>query len=221
MGSSTSNSIKLFGVVISTTSTENNDLRSRNKNSKGSRWSEDEHKAFLIGLENLGRGNWAAIAKHFVSSRTHTQVASHAQKYFARLEAEKDNNIKRHKSCVFDINLEESSTTSHTCSSTSVVVPLKENNSKGKEPLNQESSISPMPISYSVPGFPPIPMAYKNMTNDLVPHVQWVSFNGSNGAAYVPMANYMFATPNFVSSSSNAAPDQSDRPSVDNLDLTL
>ncbi|KAK4358268.1 hypothetical protein RND71_023878 [Anisodus tanguticus] len=194
MGSSTSNSIKLFGVVISTTSTENNDLRSRNKNSKGSRWSEDEHKAFLIGLENLGRGNWAAIAKHFVSSRTHTQVASHAQKYFARLEAEKDNNIKRHKSCVFDINLEESSTTSHTCSSTSVVVPLKENNSKGKEPLNQESPISPMPISYSVPG---------------------------NGAAYVPMANYMFATPNFVSSSSNAAPDQSDHPSVDNLDLTL
>ncbi|XP_060212043.1 transcription factor MYB1R1-like [Lycium barbarum] len=216
MGSS-SNSIKLFGVVISTTSTENNDLRSRNKNSKGTRWSEDEHKAFLIGLENLGRGNWAAIAKKFVPSRTHTQVASHAQKYFARLEAEKDNYnkavIKRHKSSVFDIssNLEESSSTSHICSSRSVVVPLKENNNKGKEPLNQESPISPMPISYKIPGFPPIPMAYN--------HLQGVSFNGSY--AYVPMANYMFATPNFVSSSSNATPDQPDRPSEDNLDLTL
>jgi SHAQKYF class myb-like DNA-binding protein len=39
---------------------------------------------FLVGLENLGKGDWRGISRHFVVSRTPTQVASHAQKYFLR-----------------------------------------------------------------------------------------------------------------------------------------
>jgi len=52
---------------------------------KGQPWSASEHVAFLRGLEKLGKGNWRGISRHFVPSRTPTQVASHAQKHFLRL----------------------------------------------------------------------------------------------------------------------------------------
>ncbi|GAX72702.1 hypothetical protein CEUSTIGMA_g158.t1 [Chlamydomonas eustigma] len=52
---------------------------------KGVPWSELEHAAFLKGLRSLGKGNWRGISRMFVPSRSPTQVASHAQKYFLRL----------------------------------------------------------------------------------------------------------------------------------------
>ncbi|KAI0493843.1 hypothetical protein KFK09_023968 [Dendrobium nobile] len=51
---------------------------------KGVPWSEEEHRAFLAGLEKLGKGYWCGISRNFVITRTPTQVASHAQKYFLR-----------------------------------------------------------------------------------------------------------------------------------------
>ena len=39
---------------------------------------------FLYGLEKLGKGDWRGISRNFVTTRTPTQVASHAQKYFLR-----------------------------------------------------------------------------------------------------------------------------------------
>ncbi|KAI3711570.1 hypothetical protein L1987_70109 [Smallanthus sonchifolius] len=51
---------------------------------KGLPWSEDEHRRFLAGLEKLGKGDWRGISISFVTTRTPTQVASHAQKYFLR-----------------------------------------------------------------------------------------------------------------------------------------
>ncbi|XP_041989746.1 transcription factor KUA1-like isoform X2 [Salvia splendens] len=51
---------------------------------KGIPWSEEEHRLFLVGLEKLGKGNWRGISRNFVTTRTSTQVASHAQKYFLR-----------------------------------------------------------------------------------------------------------------------------------------
>ncbi|XP_020227860.1 transcription factor MYBS3 [Cajanus cajan] len=56
----------------------------RAQRKKGVPWTEEEHRLFLIGLQKLGKGDWRGIARNFVVSRTPTQVASHAQKYFIR-----------------------------------------------------------------------------------------------------------------------------------------
>ncbi|KAJ6814815.1 putative transcription factor [Iris pallida] len=68
---------------------------------KGVPWTEEEHKSFLAGLEKLGKGDWRGISRNFVATRTPTQVASHAQKYFLRLSS-LNNKIKR-RSSLFDI----------------------------------------------------------------------------------------------------------------------
>lgn len=51
---------------------------------KGVPWTEEEHRRFLMGLLKHGKGDWRNISRNFVISKTPTQVASHAQKYFLR-----------------------------------------------------------------------------------------------------------------------------------------
>ena len=51
----------------------------------GHPWTEEEHAAFLEGLQRFGKGSWLAISRHCVKTRNPTQIASHAQKYFLRL----------------------------------------------------------------------------------------------------------------------------------------
>lgn len=41
-------------------------------------------RLFLIGLKRYGKGDWRSISRNVVITRTPTQVASHAQKYFLR-----------------------------------------------------------------------------------------------------------------------------------------
>ncbi|KAG6780664.1 hypothetical protein POTOM_013531 [Populus tomentosa] len=71
---------------------------------KGVPWTEEEHRMFLLGLQKLGKGDWRGIARNYVISRTPTQVASHAQKYFIR-----QSNVSRRKrrSSLFDIVADE------------------------------------------------------------------------------------------------------------------
>ncbi|XP_059440973.1 transcription factor KUA1 isoform X2 [Corylus avellana] len=76
---------------------------------KGIPWTEEEHRMFLLGLQKLGKGDWRGISRNYVISRTPTQVASHAQKYFIR-----QTNVSRRKrrSSLFDIIADESVDTS-------------------------------------------------------------------------------------------------------------
>lgn len=67
---------------------------------RGVPWTEVEHKLFLLGLQKVGKGDWRGISRNFVKTRTPTQVASHAQKYFLRRT---NLNRRRRRSSLFDI----------------------------------------------------------------------------------------------------------------------
>lgn len=67
---------------------------------KGIAWTEEEHRLFLAGLKQYGKGDWRSISRNFVISRTPTQVASHAQKYFNR---QTSTNKDRRRSSIHDI----------------------------------------------------------------------------------------------------------------------
>ncbi|XP_050376280.1 transcription factor MYB1R1-like [Argentina anserina] len=67
---------------------------------RGVPWTEDEHKLFLLGLQKVGKGDWRGISRTYVKTRTPTQVASHAQKYFLRRS---NHSRRRRRSSLFDI----------------------------------------------------------------------------------------------------------------------
>ncbi|KAK4780223.1 hypothetical protein SAY87_016329 [Trapa incisa] len=85
---------------------------SEHERKKGVPWTEEEHKLFLMGLKKYGKGDWRNISRNFVITRTPTQVASHAQKYFIRqLSGGKD----KRRASIHDIttaNLTERTTSS-------------------------------------------------------------------------------------------------------------
>ncbi|GFS40747.1 duplicated homeodomain-like superfamily protein [Actinidia rufa] len=74
--------------------------RAEQERRKGIPWTEEEHRLFLLGLDKFGKGDWRSISRNFVISRTPTQVASHAQKYFIRLNSI---NRDRRRSSIHDI----------------------------------------------------------------------------------------------------------------------
>ncbi|KAI4347804.1 hypothetical protein L6164_008586 [Bauhinia variegata] len=67
---------------------------------RGTPWSEEEHQRFLLGLEKYGKGDWRSISRNFVVTRSPTQVASHAQKYFLRQSSA---NKERRRASIHDI----------------------------------------------------------------------------------------------------------------------
>ncbi|KAG4909469.1 hypothetical protein JHK87_055585 [Glycine soja] len=68
------------------------------------RWTNEEHMLFLQGLAIYGKGGWKNIARYAVKTRTSTQVASHAQKYFLHLRA---SNKKAKRKSIYDMTLQD------------------------------------------------------------------------------------------------------------------
>ncbi|CAM8966731.1 unnamed protein product [Rhodiola kirilowii] len=72
---------------------------------KESKWTEVEHRKFLMGLEANRKGDWRGISREFVKTKTSVQVASHAQKYFKR-QSEVGQMTKKRKS-IHDLSVSD------------------------------------------------------------------------------------------------------------------
>lgn len=97
-------------------------------------------RLFLKGLKQYGKGDWRSISRNVVVTRTPTQVASHAQKYFLRQGSGKK---ERKRSSIHDI-------TSTDVDGISVPMPVDQN------------SIPPQP--QQMPTFPQLNSPPNHMT---------------------------------------------------------
>ncbi|XP_054783478.1 transcription factor MYBS3 [Prosopis cineraria] len=122
----------------------------RGERKKGVPWTEEEHKMFLIGLQKLGKGDWRGISRNFVVSRTPTQVASHAQKYFIR---QSNATRRKRRASLFDMVANVASNPP-SVPEEQVLLPPSENSQPGianLQPsidLNLKSEIEPMETNY-------------------------------------------------------------------------
>lgn len=128
---------------------------------RGVPWTEDEHKLFLLGLQKVGKGDWRGISRNFVKTRTPTQVASHAQKYFLRRS---NLNRRRRRSSLFDI-------TTDSVAANAIVEEQQVHEDNNSHPAQQQIS----PLS----GFPmavtpiPSPLPFENQ-------METVTFNNGD-----------------------------------------
>ncbi|XVF50229.1 hypothetical protein PTKIN_Ptkin04bG0079400 [Pterospermum kingtungense] len=123
---------------------------------RGVPWTEEEHKLFLLGLQKVGKGDWRGISRNFVKTRTPTQVASHAQKYFLRRS---NLNRRRRRSSLFDITTD-----------TVAAIPMEEEQVHQQENKTQPAQNNGFSMMSAAAAFPmtvnpvvlPVPM--ENLT---------------------------------------------------------
>lgn len=111
----------------------------------GKPWSLEEHNAFLRGLNAYGKGRWKEISKFYVPSRTCTQIASHAQKYFERADPLKTRKRRPHVKSLFDVRLMEEKT-----DETTPPVPAPEPEPVAQTTISQGGMISPIQFNMFV-----------------------------------------------------------------------
>lgn len=134
---------------------------SRGERKRGVPWTEEEHKLFLLGLQKVGKGDWRGISRNFVKTRTPTQVASHAQKYFLRRS---NLNRRRRRSSLFDITTD-----------TVKAFPMEEEQAHSQDNKNTTSTTTPqshplpppLPETTNISNFPVLP-AFTMTTNPIV-----------------------------------------------------
>ncbi|KAK8465813.1 hypothetical protein PHAVU_009G183300 [Phaseolus vulgaris] len=122
---------------------------------RGIPWTEEEHKLFLVGLQKVGKGDWRGISRNYVKTRTPTQVASHAQKYFLRRT---NLNRRRRRSSLFDITTDSVSTT-----------PMEEGQIQHQDNVSLVHPMYPVtPEGSNMNGFSMMPMYSKDIGSGIM-----------------------------------------------------
>ncbi|KAK1581095.1 hypothetical protein Q3G72_003036 [Acer saccharum] len=96
-------------------------LAKRGAEGGGIAWTEKEHIDFLAGLNMLGKGDWKGISRYFVRTRSPSQVASHAQKFFLRPASPHN---KKRRASLFDMQYQQSASRCLSCAAAGPIPSL-------------------------------------------------------------------------------------------------
>ena len=126
-----------------------------------------------MGLVRFRKGDWKSISRFVVITRTPTQVASHAQKFFLRHNnsTKKDTKRKRSRNSILDINFSFSDFPNINNVQDQQTSPLLENFSFSDFPnINnvQDQQTSPLLGNLSFSDFPNINNVHNQQTSPLL-----------------------------------------------------
>ncbi|KAI3460520.1 hypothetical protein Pfo_017183 [Paulownia fortunei] len=103
---------------------------------RGIPWTEEEHRRFLHGLQRFGRGDWKSISRYCVLTKSNSQVASHAQKYFKRLSSANNEGKRPSINDITSVHPESMSVLEKPTTSSMPGYPNEASNNAGKQLLH-------------------------------------------------------------------------------------
>ncbi|XP_022737666.1 transcription factor MYB1R1-like [Durio zibethinus] len=166
---------------------------------RGVPWTEEEHKLFLLGLQKVGKGDWRGISRNFVKTRTPTQVASHAQKYFLRRT---NLNRRRRRSSLFDITTDAIA-----------AIPMEEEQVHPQENTTQPAETNGflmMPAAFSMPVNPVVlPVPIENPMENLTLGQGNQSINNATTKLIRPVPVFLAPRPSDLNLNLNSVMDPS------------